>query len=73
MRLLGRRSTSKSDGGSALHYGIGFVVATALLHGAGLTLGLSMRRFDEAQRRFAMQACGAAIGIIGAGLVIGLV
>ena len=65
--------TEMPDGGSALHYGIGFVVATALLHGAGLTLGLSMRRFDEAQRRFAMQACGAAIGIIGVGLVIGLV
>ena len=54
-------------------YGMGFMVATALLHGFGITLGLSIRWFDEAPRRRVMQTCGAAIGLIGTGLVIGLV
>ena len=59
--------------GSGAVYGIGFMVATALLHGFGITLGLAIRRFDEAPRRRVMQACGVAIGLIGAGLTISLV
>ena len=58
---------------SGVDYGIGFMVATALLHGFGITLGVAIRWFDEAPRRRAMQACGATIGLIGIGLVIGLV
>ena len=58
---------------SGMLYGGGFMVATALLHGFGITLGLAVRRFDEAPRRRVMQACGIAIGLIGTGLVIGLV
>ena len=54
-------------------YGAGFMVATALLHGLGIALGLAIRRFDEVPRRRAMQACGVAVGIIGAALTIGLV
>lgn len=54
-------------------YGAGFMVATALLHGFGIALGLSLRRFDEVPRRRAMQACGAAIGLVGAALTINLV
>jgi urease accessory protein len=54
-------------------YGIGFMVATALLHGLGITLGLAIGRFDEAPRRRAMQTCGVAIALIGAGLTISLV
>lgn len=59
--------------GSGMLYGGGFVVATALLHGFGITLGLAVRRFDEAPRRRVMQTCGIAIGLVGTGLVIGLV
>ena len=59
--------------GSGMLYGGGFMVATALLHGFGITLGLAVRRFDEAPRRRVMQACGIAIGLIGTGLVFGLV
>jgi urease accessory protein len=59
--------------GSGVLYGAGFMAATALLHGFGITLGLAIGWFDEAPRRRAMQACGAAIGLIGAGLTIGLV
>jgi urease accessory protein len=58
---------------SGVDYGIGFMVATALLHGFGITLGLAIRWFDEPSRRRVMQACGAVIGLIGTGLVIGLV
>ncbi len=59
--------------GSGILYGGGFMAATALLHGFGITLGLSIGRFDKAPRRRVMQACGAAIGLVGTGLVIGLV
>ncbi len=54
-------------------YGAGFMVATTLLHGFGIMLGLSIRWFDEVPRRRVMQACGITIGLIGAGLIIGLV
>jgi urease accessory protein len=60
-------------GASGVVYGIGFMVATALLHGFGITLGLAIGRFDEAPRRRAMQTCGVAIALIGAGLTISLV
>jgi hypothetical protein len=46
--------------------------ATTLLHGFGITLGLAIRWFDDVPRRRAMQACGVAIALIGAGLTIGL-
>lgn len=59
--------------GSGVVYGISFMAATALLHGFGITLGLAIRWFDEVPRRRAMQACGVAIGFIGAGLTIALV
>ena len=59
--------------GSALVYGIGFMVATALLHGFGIALGLAIHWFDEAPRRRAMQTCGVALALMGAGLTIGLV
>jgi len=65
--------TEMPANGSWLVYGIGFMTATALLHGLGITLGLAIRWFDEAPRRRAMQACGATIGAIGMGLVIGLI
>ena len=58
---------------SGILYGAGFMVATTLLHGFGIALGLSIRCFDEVPRRRAMQAYGGVIGLIGAGLTIGLV
>jgi urease accessory protein len=60
-------------GVSGAVYGIGFLVATALLHGFGITLGLAVSRFDEAPRRLAMQTCGAAIALVGVGLTASLV
>ena len=58
---------------SGIVYGAGFMVATALLHGLGITLGLSIRCLEEGPRCRAMQACGVAIGLIGTGLTVGLV
>lgn len=58
---------------SGILYGAGFMVATTLLHGFGIAIGLSIRWFDEVPRRRAMQACGVVIGLIGAGLTICLV
>jgi urease accessory protein len=60
-------------GVSGAVYGIGFMIATALLHGLGITFGLAIGRFDEAPRRLAMQTCGVAMALIGAGLTISLV
>jgi hypothetical protein len=58
-----------------VHYrrmqGMGLVETYNL--GLGIALGLAIRSFDELPRRRAMQACGAAIGLIGTGLTIGLV
>ena len=59
-------------GASGAVYGIGFMAATALVHGFGIALGFAIGRFDEAQGRLAMQTCGAAIALIGAGLTISL-
>ena len=58
---------------SAIDFGIGFMAATTLLHGCGIALGLAIGQAAEAPRRRAMQTCGAAIALIGAGLTIGLV
>ena len=65
--------TEMPVGGSEVVYGIGLMVATTLLHGFGITLGLAIRWFDDVPGRRAMQACGVAIALIGAGLTIGLV
>ena len=56
-----------------LAYGVGFMTATVVLHGFGIALGLAMRWIDEAPRRRVIQACGAAIALVGAGLTFGLV
>ena len=43
------------------------------LGNGGITLGLAIGRFEEAPRRLAMQTCGVASALIGAGLTISLV
>lgn len=50
---------------SGLHYGAGFLIATAALHASGVAFGLLVSRLGQAQFvRFA----GAAIAILGVGL-----
>ena len=60
--------TELPGAGSAAAYGLGFLVATALLHLAGVTAGLAFARSAGTLGRLGRQASGAAIA--SAGLVI---
>jgi urease accessory protein len=51
---------------SALAYGGGFLLATALLHGTGLALGARWLRHSQLLRR----AVGAAVGLGGASMLL---
>lgn len=53
---------------SALEYGAGFVLATALLHAAGIGVGIAAAR----QRR-AVQALGSAMALTGVAIIYGYV
>jgi urease accessory protein len=57
--------------GSALGYGLGFLTATALLHGLGIGLGLVVGHGDPVLQRRAIGVSGIAIGLVGTGLVLG--
>ncbi|SFI09487.1 HupE/UreJ family protein [Methylobacterium brachiatum] len=48
---------------SGLSFGFGFVAATALLHAAGLGLGIAAARLDAARAAPALGACVAAAGL----------
>lgn len=54
--------------GSALTYAAGFLLATALLHAAGIALGLGIARIGNLIGRRAVQAAGGAMAL--AGIVI---
>ena len=58
---------------SALAYGIGFVVSTAVLHGLGIGLGLVIGNGDPVLQRRAVRICGVAIGLVGTGLMLGAI
>ncbi|MDE2383041.1 MAG: HupE/UreJ family protein [Alphaproteobacteria bacterium] len=53
---------------SGLSYGLGFVAATALLHGAGLALGVALKNSAGV-----VKVAGAAAAIAGAGLLLGAI
>jgi urease accessory protein len=57
---------------SGLAYGLGFIGATALLHGAGIGLGVAIGRAQELGQR-AAQIGGAATALIGAVLLAGTI
>ncbi|MCC0807116.1 HupE/UreJ family protein [Methylobacterium sp. W2] len=59
------------EAASGLAYGAGFVAATALLHAAGLALGLGMGRLGEGNGRPALRVAGAAFAAAGLGLLAG--
>jgi urease accessory protein len=52
---------------SALTYGLGFIVATAVLHLIGIGLGLSFNRLPV---RFAARTAGGAIAVLGVALLV---
>ena len=56
---------------SGLAYGLGFVLSTALLHAAGIGLGLTLASGRQGRR--VVQAAGAAVVVVGAALLSGVV
>lgn len=58
---------------SGLAYGAGFMLATALLHLAGLGLGMAIGRFGETHGRAWVRGAGAAVAVAGVVLLAGAV
>jgi len=56
---------------SGAGYAAGFMLATALLHVAGIALGLAIGRLGTAAAPRIAQASGAAVAVAGVGLVTG--
>jgi urease accessory protein len=54
---------------SGLGYGLGFMLATAALHGAGIALGLGATRFERGAHL--LRAAGGALALAGLGLLVG--
>lgn len=55
---------------SGLSYGIGFVAATALLHAAGIGIGLLAYRFNDVAGPYALRALGGCIAAFGAMMIV---
>jgi urease accessory protein len=51
-------------------YATGFVLATALLHAGGVTLGLLIGRFSEAYGRLGFRLSGGLVAIAGAAILL---
>lgn len=60
------------QGASGLGYAAGFLIATALLHAAGISLGLAIGRLGARGLRTA-QLGGTAMALAGAGILTGLI
>ena len=58
---------------SGIEYGLGFMLATALLHAAGIGFGLGMARFGRAHAPRAIQFGGAAMAVAGLGILTGVI
>jgi urease accessory protein len=56
---------------SGLAYGAGFVAATALLHAAGIGIGLALGRTEAVLRRRALQTTGSAMALAGVAILAG--
>lgn len=59
-------------GASGLSYGSGFIAATALLHAAGIGLGMAIRAIGRDRRRIA-QLAGGAMSIAGLAILGGAI
>jgi urease accessory protein len=55
---------------SGYEYAAGFLAATALLHGAGITLGLGLGNLSELGGRRVAQAAGGAMALAGVALLV---
>lgn len=56
---------------SACAYGLGFLVATALLHTAGVMAGDLVSRLEARPAAALQRACGAIVAVAGVGAVLG--
>jgi urease accessory protein len=54
-------------------YAAGFMIATALLHVAGLGLGLMIARFGQRRGAVVVRSAGGVAAVAGAGLLTGLI
>ncbi|MBB3406409.1 urease accessory protein [Rhizobium sp. BK316] len=61
----------ENAGGAA--YAAGFMIATALLHMAGLGLGFLIARFGERQGAFVTRTAGSLAAVAGIGILTGLI
>jgi urease accessory protein len=58
---------------SGLEYGLGFVLATALLHVVGIGFGLGIARFGRVHSPRVIQLGGAAMAVAGFGILTGVI
>jgi urease accessory protein len=61
------------ESASGLLYGLGFVAATALLHGLGIGIGLALGRLDGAHGRNLIRVAGSVAAVIGVALLAGTI
>lgn len=57
---------------SGVAYAAGFMLATALLHGTGIALGLTIARLGEFAARRSVQVAGGAMALAGAAILVGV-
>ncbi|MFG1296248.1 HupE/UreJ family protein [Xanthobacter variabilis] len=57
---------------SGLSYGLGFMLATGLLHVAGIGLGMAIGRFGETHGEKFVRGAGAAVAVAGIALIGGV-
>lgn len=57
---------------SGLSYGLGFMLATGLLHVAGIGLGMAIGRFGETHGEKFVRGAGAAVAVAGLALIGGV-
>jgi len=62
--------TEMPTGGSIAAYAAGFVLATALLHAAGVTLGLMIGRFSETYGRVGFRLSGGLVALAGGAILL---
>jgi urease accessory protein len=56
---------------SGLGYGLGFMLATALLHGAGIGFGLGIGTIGAGKSRVVLRAGGGVMAFAGVGILAG--
>jgi urease accessory protein len=63
--------TEMPESASGLEYGIGFVLATAMLHASGIGIGLLIGRMSQFYGNRILQAAGSAMALAGVAILTG--